>query len=76
MSNIVKFYSNDAAKNPDAVLEQAVGTYSKVLVVGYDKANCIDARANSTLTNADILWLLEIFKREILLNLVEEDFDE
>ena len=35
-SNVVKFYPADAAKVADNVLEQAIGVYDEVLIIGYD----------------------------------------
>ncbi len=32
--NVTKFYPKGAAKNPDFVLEQAVGKFDKVVVMG------------------------------------------
>lgn len=67
MSEVVKFYPADAAKVADNVLEQAVGTYSEVLVVGWDKDGNLEARATLGLQDGgDILWLLETFKSKLL----------
>ena len=67
MANIVKFYANDAAKDPDAVLEQAVGKFDDVLIIGWHKNGEFDARANLGLTKEQALWLVEQFKHNILL---------
>ena len=37
MNNVIKFYPKNAAENPDNVLEQAVGAYDEVLIIGWDK---------------------------------------
>lgn len=67
MSEIVKFYPADAAKNPDAVLEQAVGVYESVLVLGYDKDGNFDFRASLNLKDGgDVLWLIESFKTKLM----------
>lgn len=66
-TQIIKFYPRDAAKNADNVLEQAVGQYSEVLIIGWDKNGQFDARATLGLKDgADCLWLVEVFKHKLL----------
>jgi len=58
VSNITKFYPSNAAKSPDNVLEQAVGCYDKVLIIGYEKdTNVIDMRASTNLTTEEAAYL-------------------
>ncbi len=65
--SVVKFYPKDAAKDADAVLEQAVGGFSEVLVIGWDKDGEMDARATLGLKDGgDILWLIECFKAKLM----------
>ena len=64
--NVVRMYPADAAKNPDAVLEQAVGDYEELFIIGWDKEGHLDARATSTLNAASVLWLMEKFKSKLL----------
>ena len=67
MSDVVKFYPADAAKEADNVLEQAHGAYDQVLILGWDKNGDLDARATLGLKNgADVLWLMETFKHKLL----------
>lgn len=67
MTDIVKFYPKDAGKDADAVLEQAVGQYSEVLILGWDKDGDLDVRATLGLKDgADLLWLIETFKLKLL----------
>ena len=67
MSEVVKFYPADAAKDPDNVLEQAMGNYSDVLVIGWDKNGELDARGTLSLKDGgDVLWLIESFKNNLL----------
>lgn len=66
MDKIVKFYSKDAAQNPDAVLEQAVGNYGEVIVIGYDHAGVLDVRSSTNWTAAEILFAIEVFKRKLI----------
>lgn len=65
--SVVKFYPKDAAKDADAVLEQAMGGFSEVLVIGWDKEGFLDARATLGLKDGgDILWLIESFKTKLM----------
>ena len=72
MSDPIKFYSKDAAKNPDYVLKQAIGQYQDVLILGWTKEGELDARASLELKHSDILWLIELFKH----NLVSGEYDD
>jgi len=56
---VVKFYPANAAENPDAVLEQAIGCYEKVLVLGWDKDGKHDARASTNADFKELLWMIE-----------------
>jgi len=64
--NIVKFYPKNAAESPDAVLEQSVGIFDSVFVLGWDKEGHMDVRASMNLDAADINWLLDVFKSALL----------
>jgi len=64
--NIVKFYGSNAADNPDAVLEQAVGCYESLIIIGYDKDGRLDPRASTNIKQDDILWLIESFKSKMM----------
>lgn len=66
MNNIVKFYPKDAAKNPDNVLEQAVGIYDQVLVIGYNKDGGLDARSSLNFLIKDIFFAIDEFKFKVL----------
>lgn len=76
MGSIHKFYPKDAAKNPDLVLEQALGEYDKVLILGYNTSDELEARASTNFTHSDMLWVLEWFKHNILLNYEIQDIDD
>lgn len=69
MTNIVKLYTSNKA---DDALEQAIGVYDDVLILGYDKEGFMDVRANDSLSNERILWLISILKK----NLLNGDYDE
>ena len=67
MADVVKFYPQNAAENPDNVLEQAIGDYSEVLILGWDKDGNLDARATLGLKDGgDVLWLIEAFKHKLM----------
>lgn len=66
MSEVVKFYSKDAAKNPDAVLEQAIGVYDQVFVIGYDKNGELEVRASLNFLMRDIFFAMDAFKHKVL----------
>ncbi|MOA62277.1 hypothetical protein D3C78_1876430 [compost metagenome] len=66
MAEVIKFYPKDAAKEPDAVLEQAIGQYESVFMIGYDKDGHLDVRASTNINHADILFLIESFKYKML----------
>ena len=65
MSNVTKFYPKDAAKDPDNVLEQAIGVYGEVLVIGYTKEDILEVRASTNFKAADIAFALETFKTKL-----------
>ena len=64
--NVFKFYPKDAAMKADNVLEQAIGQYEEVLILGYDGQGVLDPRATLTLTAAEILFIMEFFKNKLL----------
>lgn len=66
MSNIVDFKPKDAAKNPDHVLEQAKGVYTQVLVLGWDQAGELDARASMNMSAGEVNWLIDQFKQALI----------
>lgn len=78
MNNVVKFYPKGAAANPDVVLEQAVGVYDQVFVIGHNKDGKMDVRASLNFKMRDIFFALDAFKFKVLngeyeVQLVEED---
>lgn len=66
MVDVVKFYPADAAKNPDNVLEQAVGVYDQVFVIGYDKDGILQVRSSTNFPVREIFFALEAFKFNVL----------
>lgn len=77
MTDVVKFYPKDSAKDADNVIEQALGRYSEVLIIGYDKDGQFDARATLGLKDGgDCLWLVEQFKLKLLMGDFNPDGEE
>ena len=77
--SVVKFYPKDAAKSADNVLEQAMGQYDQVLVIGWNKDGDFDARATLGLKDgAECLWLIEVFKHKLMSGvfMLEDGIDE
>lgn len=67
MDNVVKMYPANAAENADNVLEQAIGNFDEVLIIGWDKSGMMDARATLGLKDGgDLLWLIEAFKTKLM----------
>lgn len=63
---VVKFYPANAANDPDNVLELAVGHYDQLMIIGWSKYGSLDVRSTNTLTEADHLLMLEIYKTQML----------
>lgn len=62
--SVIKFRT---AANPDDVLEQAVGNFQDVLILGWRKDDeTFEARCSADLTDAGLLYLIEIFKHEVI----------
>lgn len=63
MSGVEKFFT---AQNPDHVLEQAIGHYADVVVIGWSPDGTLDVRSNKGMTGPDVLWLIEAFKAKLV----------
>jgi hypothetical protein len=62
-TNIVKFFPANATDNPDNVLEQAVGQYKDVLVLGWNEDGELCIRSTPHFEDgANILYMFELFK--------------
>lgn len=67
MTSITKLIPNNAADDPNNVLELAFGSYQDVLVIGWDQDGELDVRSSSGLTDGgDLLWLLETVKQKLM----------
>jgi len=71
MSNVEKLYT---AANPDHVLEQAVGNFESVIILGYGPNGDLSVRTDSSWSYADILWAIEQLKMFMLASAV--DYEE
>lgn len=72
MAKVTKLYAGNAAENPDNVLEQAIGEYESVIILGFNKDGELDPRSSTNLTRERINWMIDIFKHDFVLNLIEE----
>ena len=66
VDNVVKFYGKDAAIDPNAVLEQAIGEYESLIIIGYDTEGAMDISARLNLKASDINWLIDSFKQKLV----------
>ena len=58
MSNVKKFYPANAAENADFVLEQCLGAFEDVVVLGLDQDGGFEIRTTTTLTDAEVIALI------------------
>ena len=66
MSKVINFYPLDAAKNPNNVLQQAIGKYEHVLLLGINADGEVDFRSDSGIDETEINWLLDKFKNVLM----------
>lgn len=66
MGEVIKFYHANAAENPDAVLEQAVGKYEAVFIIGHGHDGQLDVRSSTNISAERTLFLIELFKHKLL----------
>lgn len=64
--NIHRMYPGNAADNPDYVLEQSIGQFSEVLVLGWDKEGLMSARCSNSLSDGDLNLMIDIFKKMMI----------
>ena len=74
--NVVKFYHKNADKEPDAVLEQAIGEYEDVLILGWDKDESFDPRCSTNLKAKDLLWLVSLFQHKLMAGDYNDEGDD
>jgi hypothetical protein len=67
MTNIIRFYPKDSGTNPDYILEQSIGQYESVVVIGFcKKCGELDTRASTNISFPEILWIIEQFRTFLL----------
>jgi len=66
MAKVVKFYPRCSAENPDLVLEQAIGEYSEVLVLGWNKDDQMECRSTTSFTHEQVLWIITKFQHKLM----------
>ena len=65
MGDVTKIYPNGAA-DPDAVLEQAIGNYKTVILIGWTPDGEFDVRSTSDLDIPHMIYALEKLKHNLL----------
>lgn len=66
MTNIINLFQKEPAENPDVVLEQAIGNYESVVVIGWNKEGLLDPRASLNIDHKEINWLISKFQQKLL----------
>ena len=59
--------------DPDTILEDCKGLFDAVLIVGYDKDECLESHNTENLSFSDINTLIDAYKAELW---APEDEDE
>jgi hypothetical protein len=70
MDKVTELYPDS---NPNYILEQAFSQYESLLLLGYDEEGYLSSMSSTNLTKGDLLWLVEMFKQEILLKAEPEN---
>lgn len=71
MSNIIKL-APDAA-SADDVLEDAIGNFKELLIIGWDKdGDFLRVMTSSTLSSADSLYLMKLFETALITNVLQD----
>ena len=63
---VVSINGGRKSDNPDIVLDKAIGQFSEVFVLGYDKDGTLDARSSTNWDAKSILFAIECFKAKLL----------
>lgn len=74
--NVTKLYTSRAAENPDNVLEQAVGVYDSVFLVGKDKEGRLDMRSSTNIGIADNIALCTAATTYLSMSYAQSDLFE
>ena len=69
-------YIGQSAQDPNNILRQSIDDYENVLVLGWDKEGLFNPKASSNLDGKELLWLLEMFKTNLMLGLYSRPPEE
>jgi len=72
---VTKLYPKDAAKNPDFVLEQCIGVFEHVVVLGYTHDGALECRSNTTFSEAEMMNCIRTFEHNYYGGLYDIDDD-
>jgi hypothetical protein len=64
--NIISLHTSNDAIGADIVVEEAIGVYENVVIIGWNKQQELEVRASLNLSQSEILWLIETFKARLL----------
>ena len=64
--NIISLHTSNDVIGADIVVEEAIGVYENVVIIGWNKQEELEVRASLNLSQAEILWLIETFKARLL----------
>lgn len=64
--NIISLHTSNDVIGADIVVEEAIGVYENVVIIGWNKEEELEVRASLNLSQSDILWLVETFKARLL----------
>lgn len=75
--NIIKFYPKNAAENPDNVLEQAIGEFDSVVIMGMNKDGEFESRGSLNVSLAEANLYADNLKYSLLgsFSFTEEDYE-
>lgn len=76
MSKVTKLWPKDAAKNPDFVLEQCIGYFEDVVVIGYSHEGELEVRSNTTFPEAEMMHAIKTFEHNYYGGLYDEYEDD
>lgn len=69
MTNVVMLHP---AKDPDVVLQEAIGQYGSVCVIGWDVNGEMDLRVDLNLSVADAYLLMAVAQRALVDHMCED----
>ena len=64
--NVISLHTSNDVIGADIVVEEAIGVYENVVIIGWNKEEELEVRASLNLSQSDILWLVETFKARLL----------